>query len=271
MIHIIVGEEGAQKLGEAFLLDENLQGEVLVLQDKLDIGSLQIEEEKNHDDARNEVWKKISMFHENTIQDRNQLKLLIAKALREEEPVCMWLAPNASDVCAYYWLLPYFKAYPEVLHTINIIGLPFLNEKGQLFYPSHFGQIPAKEFLKTKRLLKEVTLSEYEVDGDEWKRLQDDDEVLRLYDGGKKVSSKPAHHFDILIKNSITTEFQKGSKVVNETLKKINHSFHPAYIEWRLRELITDESITYQGDTNKTSKDFEVKKVGKPEEVIEEA
>ena len=49
MIHIIVGEEGAQKLGEAFLLDENLQGEVLVLQDKLDIGSLQIEEEKNHE------------------------------------------------------------------------------------------------------------------------------------------------------------------------------------------------------------------------------
>jgi peptide deformylase len=74
-----------------------------------------------------------------------------------------------------------------MLHTINIVGLPFLNEKGQLFYPTNFSQIPAKEFLKTKRLLKEVTPAEYEVEGDEWARLQQENAWVRTYEGGKKI------------------------------------------------------------------------------------
>ncbi|GBL35633.1 hypothetical protein EMGBS15_12280 [Filimonas sp.] len=65
-----------------------------------------------------------------------------------------------------------------------------------MFYPKNFSEVIPKEFMKTKRLLKKVTVAEYEVEGDEWAKLQSEDSLLRVYEGGKKIASKPVHHFD---------------------------------------------------------------------------
>ncbi|GBL35634.1 hypothetical protein EMGBS15_12290 [Filimonas sp.] len=126
MIHIIVGDEAAKNLEAAFGLDENLRGEIVALKDTLGIGPIQTEDQNLHDDIRTEFWKTIAPLQPEQIsQDRHHIRQLIDQALTEEEPVCFWLAPCVSDVCAYFWLLPYFKKYPDMLHTINIIGLPF--------------------------------------------------------------------------------------------------------------------------------------------------
>jgi hypothetical protein len=260
MIHIIVGDEAAKNLEAAFELDENLKGEIVVLKDTLGIGPIALQEEERHNAVRTEFWKTINPTFEGSVEDENTIKILVTKAVREEEPLCFWMSPCVSDVCAYYWLLPYCKPHVELLHTISIVGLPFLNEKGQLFYPSNFSEVPAKEFIKTKRLLKEVTPAEYEVDGDEWKKLQDDTTWVRIYEGGKKIASKEVTHFDTLLKNSVTNDFQKGQKVVNETLKKTNQTVSDLFIAWRLRELIAQEVFIINGDASKALKDFEVKK-----------
>lgn len=263
MIHVITGLDAAKNLEAAFELDENLRGEIVILQDNLSLGPVCSEyAESKHNDFRTAFWKHITRNEEIEYIDENLIKLLIVKAEREEEPVCFWLSPNAADVCAYFWLLPYFKSHPGMLHTINIIGLPFLNEKGQLFYPTHFSQIPAKEFSKTKRLLKEVTLAEYETEGDEWQRFVTENKSIRIYEGGKKITCKEDNYFDLQIKNTLGTDFQKASKIINEVVKKSTHSPHAAFIENRIRELITSEEIAAQGDFTKTAKDFEIKKVG---------
>jgi len=269
MIHIIQGEEAAKNLEAAFLLDENLRGEVVILHDNLSTGPLIPAEGQTHKQLRSAYWQQLFRQEDFQCEDEHTIKLLIARAQREEEPVCFWMAPNAQDVCTYFWLLPYFKAYPDMLHTINIIGLPFLNEKGQLFYPTHFSGIPPKEFVKTKRLLKEVTPAEYETDGDEWQRLQADEKLIRTYEGGKKIISRELTYFDAGIHSFISAEFQKASKLIQESVKK-NHHFPPAaFIEWRIRELLADGKIAFQGDLSKTAKDFEVKKVGEPAPVQE--
>lgn len=274
MIHLIAGEEGAKNLEAAFDLDENLKGEIIILKDNLSTGPIVLEEEQNFNTTRTNYWRKFHRNDELEMIDENTIKLLIVRAVREEEPICFWMAPNSTDVTAYFWILPYFKPHPELLHTINIIGLPFLNEKGQLFYPTHFSQIPAKEFLKTKRLLKEVTPAEYETEGDEWQRLQQENTWVRIYEGGKKITSKNESFFDTLIKSVTTTEFQKASKIVHEAVKKNTHFPPPSFIEWRIREMVLNNEMGSQGDMTKASKDFEVKKVGDAivnEEAIVEA
>lgn len=263
MIHIITGNDAAKNLEAAFELDQNLRGEIVILQDNLSFGPVCAEDaEAKHNEIRTAFWKRITRSEELEYIDENLIKLLIVKAQREEEPVCFWLSPNAADVCAYFWLLPYFKAHPGMLHTINIIGLPFLNEKGQLFYPTHFSQIPSKEFSKTKRLLREVTPAEYETEGDEWQRFVTENKHIRIYEGGKKIACKEESYFDTQIKNTVGPDFQKASKIVNEVVKKSTHFPHPAFIENRIRELIASVEITAQGDLTKTSKDFEIKKIG---------
>ena len=264
MIHILVGHEAAKNLEEAFALDENLKGEIVVLKDTLGVGPIHPNEDEKFIEIRTSFWKDLdtSFPEEEQVLDENTIKLLAVKAQREEEPLCFWMSPCVTDVCAYFWLLTYLKQFPGMLHTINIVGLPFLNEKGQLFYPTNFSQIPAKEFLKTKRLLKEVTPAEYEVEGDEWARLQQENAWVRTYEGGKKIVSKDVSFFDTLIKNSLTDEFQKAHKVVNETIKKITQTVSHLFIEWRIKELIKANSIVINGDMAKHFKDFEIKKVG---------
>jgi hypothetical protein len=264
MIHILVGHEAAKNLEEAFALDENLKGEIVVLKDTLGVGPIHPNEDEKFIEIRTSFWKDLdtSFPEEEQVLDENTIKLLAVKAQREEEPLCFWMSPCVTDVCAYFWLLTYLKQFPGMLHTINIVGLPFLNEKGQLFYPTNFSQIPAKEFLKTKRLLKEVTPAEYEVEGDEWARLQQENAWVRTYEGGKKIVSKDVSFFDTLIKNSLTDEFQKAHKVVNETMKKITQTLSHLFIEWRIKELIKANSIVINGDMAKHFKDFEIKKVG---------
>jgi hypothetical protein len=72
------------------------------------------------------------------------------------------------DVAINYFLhqsVPDFSVAQQRL--LNIIGLPFLNEKGQLFYPKNFSEVVPTEFLKTKRLLKKLTVADYEEAGEE--------------------------------------------------------------------------------------------------------
>lgn len=266
MIHILVGDMAAAQLQQAFELDENLRGEIIVLKDTLGIGPILPSEGQMFHQLRTQFWQLIdSTFDGNVVvPDEHTIKLLAVKAQREEEPVCLWLAPCVSDVCAYYWLLPLFAKFPGMLHTINIIGLPFLNEKGQLFYPNNFSQVPPKEFMKTKRLLKEVTPAEYEVEVDEWLRLQQDNQWVRIYEGGKKIVSKDVTFYDQLILNNLSDEFQKASKVLHETMKKITQTISHIFIEWRIKSLIHEGRIAVQGDVSKTLKEFEIKKISSP-------
>ena len=267
MIHIIVGNEAAKNLENAFALDENLLGEIVVLRDTLGIGEIESTPEISHDEIRTAFWQKIIPTFDKNVEDEKNVLSIIDKALEEEEPVCFWLSPCVSDVCTYYWLLQYFKPYPKMLHTINIIGLPFLNEKGQLFYPNNFSQIPAKEFLKTKRLLKEITLAEYEVEIDEWKKLMQENAEIRIYEGGKKIISKSENYFDSFIKNSVTNEPQKATKIVSETMKKMTQTVSNTFIEYRLRQLILQNYFDIQGNADGPLKEIELKKTDKVESV----
>jgi hypothetical protein len=272
MIHIIVGEESAAQLRAAFELDENLSGEILVLQDQLGIGPIAVHNQQSHDPVRRAFWKLISPHHHIAFSDDYfRVEAIIEKAQQEEEPCCFWLSPSVHDICAYYWLMRLFKPYPDVLHTINIIGLPFLNEKGQLFYPKSFTEVIPKEFIKTKRLLKKVTLAEYEVEADEWLRLQQEDQWVRTGEGGKKIQSRPLHYYDAHIISSIGGEFQKGSKIISEAMKKSGPYVLPAFLEWRLREIIQQHDVEIKGDTEKPTKEFEIRMAGKPEMNVTEA
>ncbi len=271
MIHIIVGDEAAKNLRAAIDLDENLKGEVIVLKDTLGIGNILSTPEIGHDEIRTETWRTIIPGFEQVVAEESTLKDGMSNAMLHEEPMCFWMAPCVSDVCAYYWLLPYFKMMPGVLHTINIIGLPFLNEKGQMFYPANFSEVPPKEFIKTKRLLKEVSVSEFEVEGDEWNRLQQENTWVRIYEGGKKISSKDISYFDAIIKTLVGAEKQKGNKVVQEAMKKITQSVSSHFIEYRLRQLLHQGAFVFTGNIDGPLKELEISKLGSEVDVASEA
>ncbi len=88
------------------------------------------------------------------------------------------------------------EGIPGKIFVFYLNNLPFINEKGQLFYPTSLQQIQPKEFLKAKKLKRAINLSEFEVDGDEWKRLVQENNPVRILEGGKKIVAKEAEFFD---------------------------------------------------------------------------
>ncbi|RYZ27872.1 MAG: hypothetical protein EOO10_11375, partial [Chitinophagaceae bacterium] len=143
--------------------------------------------------------------------------------------------------------------------VLYLNNLPFINEKGQIFYPSALHQIQPKEFLKAKKLSRKVTLSEFEIDPDEWKRLMDENGAVRILEGGKKIVSKDADFYDKDILAGLTSESQKGARAMQNILGKMKIKTGDVTLLNRMKVLAEEGKIELTGEPSKGWKEFEVK------------
>ncbi len=266
MIHIVFNEADIAVLKQAIELDETLAGEVLQVKDDYAVGPLADIYTPEGLDARRQWWKEVLAGGdyegktETREVDDNKLVEDLLQKLQEDpkELVWIWAAQNKHDVSGYYWLVSQLKDYQGRIFILYLNNLPFINEKGNIFYPEWLHVIPPKEFIKAKRLARPVTLSEFEVDPDEWTKICNDQKGVRLLEGGKKLVQKEYDFYDEELKKFITQDWQKASKLIHQFLAKAKNTTGDAYLLWRLKGMIAGGLIDVQGETKKM-KDFEVK------------
>jgi hypothetical protein len=266
MVHIVFNSADVEVLQKAIELDESMAGEVLEIKDDYAVGP--IAELYTHEGraARNEWWKQVlsggdydGLVEKGTVNDEAVVESLKAKLDADpEEFVWIWAAQNKHDVCGYYWLMSQLKDYQSRIFILYLNNLPFINDKGQIFYPEWLHVIPPKEFLKARKLARPITLSEFEVDPDEWKKLQGENKMVRILEGGKKLAQYDEDFYDADLQKFITGEWQKGSKIIHQFLHKNKHTTGDAYLLWRLKHIVTQRQLDVQGEL-KSMKDFEVK------------
>jgi hypothetical protein len=185
-----------------------------------------------------------------------------------KEELWIWMGQNAHDVCGYYWLISQLQAYQGRVVVLYMNNLPFINEKGHIFYPTTLHEIQPKEFLKAKKLNRKVTLSEFEIDPDEWRKLCSENAMVRMLEGGKKIVSKDENFYDKDILAGLTGDWQKGNKAMHTILAKMKIRTGDVFLLWRMKKLAAEEKMDINGDTSKGWKDFEVKlKTAAAEEV----
>ena len=263
-MHIVFQQEDINTLSRSFDLDDSLRAKIILIKDDYAVGPLKdiyspegIEERKNW-------WKNVlggSDFSEliNEVDDNKTVEEL-KEILRndKEETVMIWVAPNKHDVSGYYWLMAQFKEFVTRVFVISLNNLPFINDKGNIFYPENLFEIPPREFLKAKKLARPVTPSEFEIDPDEWAKICNENRMVRVLEGAKKLSQHDEDFYDKYILEFITPNWQKANKVIQQFLSKSKHTTGDAFMLWRLKELISKEVIDAQGDI-KNMRDFEVK------------
>ena len=179
-----------------------------------------------------------------------------------EEELWIWMGQNQHDVTGYYWLMPQFRDYQGRVMVLYLNNLPFINEKGQIFYPSWLHEIQPKEFIKAKKLARPITLSEFEIDPDEWRKIVEENAVVRILEGGKKIAGKDETFYDNEILKNLTPEWQKATRVLTNTLHRMKIKTGDVFIMWRMKDLIGRGRIEVTGDINKGWKDFDVKLPG---------
>jgi len=268
MIHIVFNEIETELMQKVIALDATLSGDILLIRDDFAVGPLSGIDAEERWQARLEWWRNLSQGSPYSpdlvgrFDDRETVKDIKARLESvPSEEVWIWMGQNQHDVTGYYWLIPQLKEYQGRVMVIYLNNLPFINEKGQLFYPSWLHEIQPKEFLKARKLARPVTLSEFEVDPDEWKKIVDENAGVRILEGGKKIVGKPDSFFDSEIMKNITPEWQKAWRVLSNTLHRMKIKTGDIYIMWRMRQLIGEGKIEITGDA-KGWKDFDVRQAG---------
>jgi len=218
--------------------------------------------------ARRDWWKQVlanSPYEDqlDIVDDKLTVHHLMNSLNHDEnELIWIWMGQNAHDVSGYYWLMSQFKAYQSRIHVLYLNNLPFLNEKGQLFYPTHLSQIQPKEFLKAKKLARPITLSEFELDPDEWKKLCQDNEGVRFLEGGKKLVSMHVSCYDKEILSLLTKNAQKLPSALSNIMAKLKVKLGDAFIVSRLKALEEAGKLVIAGDWSKGWKDMVVQMPG---------
>ncbi|MBI1782399.1 MAG: DUF1835 domain-containing protein [Sphingobacteriales bacterium] len=277
MVHIVFNEADVKVLQEAIALDESMQGEVLQVKDDYAVGPIANIYAEEGIEARKQWWRevlaggdysgKVDTGEVNDIKLVNELKAKLTE--NTEEILWIWAAQNKHDVSGYYWLMSQLKDFQGRIFILYLNNLPFINEKGNIFYPEWLHTIQPKEFLKARKLAREITLSEFEVDPDIWQKLCEENKGVRLLEGGKKLTQEDYDFYDSELKKYITGDWQKASKIIHNFLHKAKHTTGDAYLLWRLKRMITEGVFDVQGEVAKM-KDFEVKQKAKQEETVSE-
>ena len=277
MTHIVFQHADVAVLKKAIEMDETLAGEVLEIKDDFAVGPIGNLDTEEGWSERLAWWKELvdqsPYAGDNLVgsfDDRETVARL--KKVLEEDPkeeVWIWMGQNQHDVCGYYWLIAQLKQFQGRVVVLYFNNLPFINDKGQIFYPTTLHEILPKEFLKAKKLNRKVTLSEFEVDPDEWKRLSTENAMIRILEGGKKIVGKEETFYDKDVLNGLSGEWQKGNRAMHHILSRMKLKTGDVFILWRMKYLAAQEKIEMNGETNRNWKDFEVKLKSAAPEIIE--
>ena len=268
MIHIVFNTADIAALEQAIELDESLSGKIIEIKDDFAVGPLFDIYEAEGYQARRDWWKEVlahSPYEDqlDIVDDKLTVHQLINALNHDEnELIWLWMGQNSHDVSGYYWLMSQFKEYQSRIHVLYLNNLPFLNEKGQLFYPTHLSQIQPKEFLKAKKLARPITLSEFELDPDEWKKLCVENEGVRFLEGGKKLVSMHIGCYDKEILSLLTKNAQKLPSALTNIMAKLKVKLGDAFVVARLKALEEAGKLVFVGDWNKGWKDMVVQMPG---------
>ncbi|HYE54135.1 MAG TPA: DUF3658 domain-containing protein [Chitinophagaceae bacterium] len=266
MIHIVFNEADVEVLQKAIELDASMQGEVIQIQDEYAVGPINGLYSGEGIAARRQWWREVlaggdlqSKADTDEVDDYRTIASVVGNMRRNpDEVIWIWAAQNKHDVSGYYWMLHYMKEFQGRVFILYLNNLPFINEKGQLFYPEWLHKIPPKEFLKAKKLARPITASEFEVDPDEWSRLAAENKGVRILEGGKKLVQYDYDFYDADLKKFITNEWQKASRIIHNFLQKNKHTTGDMYLLWRLKLILAGGEYDVNGEL-KNMKDFEVK------------
>lgn len=267
MIHIVFNEPDIDVIAKAIELDESLSGEIVVVRDDYAVGPLEDIFTPEGAELRKQWWQSVLVGgdYDNLIQEGKVDDARVVLGLKEkldanqEEVLWIWAAQNKHDVSGYFWLMSQLSEYQGRIFILYLNNLPFINEKGNIFYPDWLSQIPPREFIKAKKLARPITSSEFEVDPDEWNKICMEGKMVRLLEGGKKLTQKDVDYYDADLIRFITNDNQKASKIIHQFLTKNKETTGDAFLLWRLKSIVENEGFEVHGEL-KGMKDFEIKK-----------
>lgn len=275
--YITFSQEATDALQKGFDAKQNFEAEILTIKDSFFVGPLaHIKEDIGranrltwHNNTLNYfglepiaadaalhnykiVQEIIAFLSETTLDNEGSIE-------NNKNYITLWMGQNANDVCGYFWLTQQLQDYCGKIEVIYLNNLPFLNEKGGLFYPTHLHQIPAAEFIKCLKVERKIAIHEFEVEKDEWQALIQNINTYRILEGAKKIACKNENLFDDFIIATNMGEGIKLGKLMNLLLAKLPNHPNEIFLLSRFKHLIENGAFNIKKQS-KNWRDTEIVK-----------
>jgi Domain of unknown function (DUF1835)/Protein of unknown function len=256
MFHIVFDSHGAEGLSAAMDKDDNLDGETILIRDDYSVGPIYDLFSEQGSEERRKWWSAIKEetgggFPSGTGGESDSINLqriTERMAVEEFDQIWIWVAPNVRDVCGYYWTIAQLQEFSGRIYVLHLNNLPFISEKGNVFYPNALSEIPSREFIKAKRLARPVTTTEFETDPDEWSKLAAENKNLRSLEGGKKIVQQADDYFDQSLVNFLQPVYQKIPRLIHQYLSKSPVKINEGFLTWRLKKMVDLGLAEQQGE-----------------------
>lgn len=266
ILHLVFQPSAKEVLEKSFEINDSVLGEIVIVKEDYSVGDLLDIYNEEGWQRRKRFWKQtIQQFDEEiVVSEMSEDKLLVHnikhKLLEDENlHLWIWMAQNERDVCGYYWLITQLKELAGRMHILYLNNLPFIDEKGSIFYPSHLHQIQPKELVKARRLNRQISTAEIELDGDEWKKICNENAPVRTLEGGKKIISQSANYYDKILTDIIGRDIYKFPRLINQLIIKQKIEKPELFWMWRMKHLVEANVLIENGDWSK-NKDISFKK-----------
>jgi len=265
IIHMVFDQAGGEQIKQSFEIEPANAGEIIYIEDNYSLGPVADLSEAEGWQARKNWWQSVLELPEDTqpeVMRADKMKIhQLFQQLEEDEDTVLWIwmGQNERDVSGYYYIISYLMAFQGRIHVLYLNNLPFIDEKGHIFYPKQLSEIRPKEYVKAARLARVVTLSEFELDPEEWDKLSRSPGSVRLLEGGKKLSVRENDYYDKIILDQLGSATMKLAKLLGLLVTKSRLSLPEYYIIWRIKSLIETGQIISQGDFEKGAKNVSLK------------
>lgn len=175
--------------------------------------------------------------------------------IKEDAKVIIWHAKNTSDQIGLRFVMKHLKS--KDIHEVNVSENRIEGENGNTFMPASLGQCHPKciEILSTQ--MKQVSDDRREKLSSEWDKLKDSTDLLHVLIDDKIIGVKETY-FDHELLNNCTKAYKNAAQIVGETMGTLGHYIGDTYLDYRLRVMIDDEVVAYQGNLEML-REFEIR------------
>ncbi|SDZ91230.1 Protein of unknown function [Arachidicoccus rhizosphaerae] len=265
ILHMVFDEPGGEQIRQSFELDPANTGEIIYIEDNYSLGPVGELETPEGWQLRKGWWQAVLGLDPETqpevmSADKMKLHQLLQRLEEQQDTVLwIWMGQNERDVAGYYYIISHLMDFQGRIYVVYLNNLPFIDEKGHIFYPRQLSEILPKEYVKAARLARIVTLSEFELDPEEWEKLSQLPGSVRLLEGGKKLAVKENDYYDKIILDQLGAAAMKLSRLLGLLATKAKLGLPEYYIIWRIKSLIETGQVISQGEFEKGGKNVTLK------------